>query len=251
MNLFLTSSLCYYHQPTIDPSNGIIPILKKVLPHTFSALCICSDPDSFENADYYATELKTSFENEGFAFSSFAVLDSRNVSSACDLINSSDMIVLMGGHVPTQNTFFSRIRLKELLNGYEGTIIGISAGTMNAASTVYAQPELDGEAVDPSYQRFLPGLGLTEVMILPHYQFYRDIVLDHLRVYEDITYPDSYGRRFYALPDGSYLLGINGQQWLCGEAYLIENGSLKKVLSLGEKQLLDGTCLKDNPIPII
>ena len=251
MNLFLTSSLCYYKQPTIDPSNEIIPILKKVLPCALSGLCICSDPDSFDNADYYAAELKTSFENEGFVFSSFAVLDSRNDSSAFGLINSSDLIILMGGHVPTQNAFFRHICLKEMLRGYKGTVIGISAGTMNAASTVYAQPELDGEAVDPAYQRFLPGLGLTEVMILPHYQFYRDIVLDGLRVYEDITYPDSYGQRFYALPDGSYLLGINGQQWLCGEAYLIENGSLKKVLSLGEKQLLDGDHLKGDPEPII
>jgi len=31
---------------------------------------------------------------------------------------------------------------------------------MNCADTVYAQPEEPGEAVDPDYQRFIPGLGL-------------------------------------------------------------------------------------------
>ena len=70
---------------------------------------------------------------------------------------------------------------------------------MNCAETVYAQPEEEGEAVDPAYERFLPGLGLTQKMILPHYQAIRDDVLDGLCVMEDIAYPDSMGRQFYLL----------------------------------------------------
>lgn len=33
---------------------------------------------------------------------------------------------------------------------------------MNCADTVYAQPEEPGEAVDPDYQRFIPGLGADD-----------------------------------------------------------------------------------------
>ena len=100
---------------------------------------------------------------------------------------------------------------------------------MNSAEVVYAQPELEGEAVDPSYERFLDGLGLTECMILPHYQDLRDQTLDGLRIFEDITYPDSLGRQFYALPDGSYLYGENGVERICGEAWLIQDGVCRKV----------------------
>ena len=35
---------------------------------------------------------------------------------------------------------------------------------MNCAETVYAQPELEGESMDPEYQRFLPGFGITKLI---------------------------------------------------------------------------------------
>ena len=66
-----------------------------------------------------------------------------------------DVIFLGGGHVPTQNAFFHRIGLREKIRNFDGIVIGISAGSMNSADVVYAQPELPGEAADESYQRFL------------------------------------------------------------------------------------------------
>lgn len=104
------------------------------------------------------------------------------------------MLILAGGHVPTQNKFFERIRLKEHINNFDGILIGISAGTMNCAEVVYAQPELEGESIDKKYERFLSGLGITNFMILPHYQDIKDDILDGQHLFEDITYPDSYGR---------------------------------------------------------
>ncbi len=58
-----------------------------------------------------------------------------------------DVILLGGGHVPTQNAFMERIGLKERLRKYEGLIIGWSAGSMNCAEIVYAAPKLEGEAI--------------------------------------------------------------------------------------------------------
>ena len=91
-------------------------------------------------------------------------------------------------------------------------------GSMNSAEIVYAQPEREGEAVDPAYQRFLPGLGLTKTMLLPHYQENKDDILDGQRVYEDIAFSDSHGRVIYAIPDGSYLFCKDGKEELRGEA---------------------------------
>ena len=105
---------------------------------------------------------------------------------------------------------------------------------MNAASIVYVQPELEGESVDPFFHRFIPGLKLTKVKILPHYQQVKNWKLDGKRLFEDITYPDSMGQIFYALVDGSYLYQKDGQEWLMGEAYRIADGKLEKISRSGD-----------------
>lgn len=94
---------------------------------------------------------------------------------------------------------------------------------------VYAQPELEGASIAKDYKRFLPGLGITKLMILPHYQKIKDEVLDGKRLFEDITYSDSYGRKFYALEDGSYFLIENKTTTLFGAAYLIKDGFIKQI----------------------
>ena len=75
-------------------------------------------------------------------------------------------------------------------------------------------------------------------MVLPHYQMIKDDVLDGLRVFEDIAYPDSIGREFYALCDGSYILSENGKETVYGEAYLTKDGQLGKICEAGQTLVL-------------
>ncbi len=238
MTCFLTSRTDDPETGRLNPANHLIDELRRRCPRSCRALFICSDPDSREMTDHYSALLKKSFEDAGFKFESFRTLDGRNEAQAAELVGGSDLRILAGGHVPTQNRFFRKIGLRELLAHDAGIVIGISAGSMNSAETVYAQPELDGEAVDPDYQRFLPGLGLTKTMLLPHYQEVRDDVLDGLRVFEDITYPDSRGKTFYAIPDGSWLLVEDGREELRGEAYRIRDGGVTRISANGETVLL-------------
>ena len=226
MICFLTSSPIIPGTYDLNPANGLIDELKKHFPAACRALFICADPDSPERTDRFAADMRYCMEQAGFAFREYRILDGRNRGDAEALIRASDLLILAGGHVPTQNRFFAEIGLRGLLKGYDGIVIGVSAGSMNCADTVYAQPEMEGEAADPSYRRFLTGLNLTKTMILPHYQMVKDDMVDGLRVFEDITYPDSVGKRFYALPDGSYLYIRPGREELRGEAYLISGGVL-------------------------
>ena len=229
---FLTSSPGL-KDGTLNPANGVVDALRAALPGPCRALFVCSDPDSFDRKDFYVGELRRSFERSGFRFSEYRVLDRRNPGAAKALLGKSDFVILAGGHVPTQNRFFAEIGLRALLARYGGALMGISAGTMNSAEEVYAQPELPGEAADPLYARFLPGLGLTETVIVPHYQDWKDDCLDGLRLVEDITLPDSAGRRFYLLPDGSYLYIRDGREELRGEAWRAEDGRLAQVSAEG------------------
>ena len=140
--------------------NDLVNNLKKRWPQRAKVLFVAANPNDIEKSKSYQDAYLYAFPFHGMSIESYTISDCRDVEAAAQLADY-DVIILSGGHVPTQNAFFREIGLKEKLNTYDGIVIGISAGTMNSAETVYACPELDGEAVDPNYQRFLPGLGLT------------------------------------------------------------------------------------------
>lgn len=236
MTCFLTSSPCLWGESELCAANGFVEELRKAAAWPCAALFICSSPDEYARTERFAGEMRDIFQRSGFYFSGFEILDRRNEAQAASLLEKAELVFLAGGHVPTQNRFFAEIGLRELMKGYEGVVIGISAGTMNSAELVYAQPELEGEAVSKEYKRFLPGLALTKTMVLPHYQLVKDDVLDGLRVFEDVAYPDSMGHCFYALPDGSYLFIKDGKEELRGEAWRIKDGEIEKVC--GDNEIL-------------
>lgn len=240
MIAFLTSSPCIYGAPRaiLNPENSFVDNLFSCLPKHPRCLFICSAPDDPGFTDRVSTEMAAAFEEAGMTFSTLTKLDRRNQDTAQMLIWQSDFIILSGGHVPTQNAFFQEIDLKKLLKNYQGVVLGISAGTMNAAERVYVQPEEQGESV-PEFQRFLPGLGITTVNVLPHYQQVKDYYLDGKRLFEDITFADSFGECFYVFVDGTYLLIEDGCTTLYGEALLLRDGHMTQISESGDIVILE------------
>lgn len=239
MILFLTSSPCVPNadRAILNPANGFVDRLMAVLPPDPKCLFVCSDPDSPELTDSFGQNIADAFAEAGMEFKEFAILDRRNDENAQALIWESDLVILSGGHVPTQNAYFLEIGLSALLENYQGVLMGISAGTMNCAWEVYMQPEEEGES-DPEFARFAPGLGLTDTNVLPHYQQVKDYTLDGLRLFEDVTYADSVGRCFLALVDGSYIYNDGEGELLFGEAYTIEDGILEQISQENDITLL-------------
>ena len=237
-HLFLTSSPFGEPGKPLNESNDFVSRLRECLPERPRALMITSDPDDMVLTEGFSDAIRYSMEMSGFVFGDYYILDGRNREQAKELVSASDLIILGGGHVPTQNRFFTEIGLKELMKDFGGTVLGVSAGSMNSADVVYAQPELAGEALDPDYEKFLCGLGFTRIMLLPHFQYTRDRLLDGKRILEDITYPDSMGREFVAIVDGSYLFSDGYTEKICGEAYLVKNGCLKKLGGDGEEYVI-------------
>lgn len=239
MILFLTSSPCVPNadRAILNPANGFVDRLKAALPPEPKCLFVCSDPDSPELTDKFGNEMAEAFAEAGMELKEFTALDRRNDEDAQALIWESDLIILAGGHVPTQNAYFQEIGLADLLENYQGVLMGISAGTMNCAWQVYLQPEAEGES-DLEFQRFATGLGLTDANVLPHYQQVKDYTLDGLRLFEDITYADSMGQSFLALVDGSYIYNDGEGELLFGEAYTIEDGVLEQISQENDITLL-------------
>ena len=213
----------------IDDKNQFHMNLKRFWKPMSRCLMITAFPDDDSANDEMRGFFEAVFNYRGLTSAVFDIWDRRTSEYSKEKLMSYDVIFLGGGHVPTQNEFFERIGLREKIRGFAGVIIGISAGTMNSADVVYAQPELPGESVNPNYHRFIRGLGLTKTNILPHYQMVKNNMLDGRRLFEDITYGDSRGKKFLALCDGSYLLIENDTELVWGEAYVIQNGHIEKI----------------------
>ncbi len=247
MKLFLTSSPIgiYRSEEPLDyvgfnPKNGMVDELKKYWPEDARCMLISAFPDDYEINDRMREDFEGILEDTGLSCSCMDICDSRNGKEKADALHSYDFIILGGGHVPTENEFFKTINLADRFRGYQGIVMGISAGTMNCARIVYAQPEMPGEATDPSYQRFIPGLALTEYNVLPHYNAVKYDYLDGMRLMEDITYPDSMGHTFYAIVDGSYLLQTEDFAEIRGEAYQIREGEIRQIGKEGAIYRLNG-----------
>ena len=217
--------------------NGLLDRLKSIWIPNAKVLIICANPDNHEKNDGVYACLKEALPMSGLSISSVEQCDDRN-PDIIENLASIDVLILAGGHVPTQNKFIKELRLKEHLSDYSGIVVTWSAGSMNCADVVYAGPEFEGEAVDPLYERWITGLGITDINIFPHFQSLKDDYLDGMRLIEDITFDDSVGHELIALNDGSYIMLDNGQATLYGEAYRIKDRQLTQICKDGEHIIL-------------
>ena len=131
MIAFITSSPFLPEACALNPANGFTEELRRALPGESRALFVCSDPEDAAFTDRIAGDMEMALTGAGFRFSAFDVLDGRNPGDARALTAAADLIVLAGGHVPTQNAFLRRVNLRDCLRGFEGAVLGISAGSMN------------------------------------------------------------------------------------------------------------------------
>lgn len=213
--------------------NGLLDSLKSIWTQNADVLVICADPSDYDKNDSICDCLKESLPMSGLSISHIDKCDARNPNSVDDL-GRIDALILAGGHVPTQNKFMKQLHLRERLRDYNGIIVAWSAGSMNCADIVYSAPELEGEAIDPLYERWITGLGLTDINIFPHFQSLKGDYLDGMRLIEDITFADSIGHEIIALNDGSYIMIDGGTSTLYGEAYMIKDGQQRQICKDGE-----------------
>ena len=241
IKLFLTSSPIGIYRSDeplnykgFNPANGMTDALRQLWTDNARCLLISAFPDEYALNDRMRADYEHIVKDTGLTVSCMDICDLRNGKEKAGELMRYDFVILGGGHVPTENAFFRSIGLAQGFCGFSGIVMGISAGTMNCARIVYAQPELPGEAADPAYDRFIPGLGLTEYNLLPHYNAVKNDIIDGMRLIEDIAFSDSAGRTFYAITDGSYLLPTENGAEIRGEAYMIRDGRIEQICSEGD-----------------
>ena len=236
MTLFLTGSPTRFGEPDFTEDNGFRAEVKAALAAVTGpdrlprVLLVSAAPDDKGFTDSVLKGMSECIHASDIRTEEIVMLERSNAGKAPELVRRADWVVLCGGHVPTQNKFIHEIGLKELLQGYRGVVMGCSAGSMNCAGEVYSHPELPGEARDPQYQRWLKGLGLTDIQLVPHFEQVRYAEVDGLRLFEDIAFPDSWGHRFYTFRDGGYVIRKEGHPAeLRGEAFEITRGAMRRI----------------------
>ncbi len=212
----------------LPETNGLLKCIKDVWKKDSKVMIISGSPEYFDKNDSVLFCLKGAFSLSELGTSEVLMCDERN-KEIIERLPEIDVLILAGGHVPTQNSFMKTIGLKERLQSWDGLLIAWSAGSMNCAEMVYAGPELPGEAIDQNYQRWISGLGITKTNIFPHFEALKDEMLDGMRLIEDITYSDSMGHEIIALNNGSFIVVDNGTEVLYGEAYSIKNGEQRQI----------------------
>ena len=236
MTLFLTGSPTRFGEPAFTRDNGFLAEVQAALAQVTSpdrlprVLLVSAAPDDEGFTASVKKGMSDCIHASGIRTASITMLDRHNAAQTPELVKKADWIVLCGGHVPTQNKFLHEIGLKQLIQDFPGVVMGCSAGSMNCADMVYSHPELPGEAVDPHYQRWLKGLGLTHIQLVPHMEQVRYAQVDGLRLFEDVAFPDSWNHRFYTFRDGGYVIQKPGKRpELRGEAFEITRGAMHRV----------------------
>lgn len=235
--LIMSSSFTTYNQDTngkrtpriIDNENGFLDTLKKNLTKRDCMVIISGKPkkERVNDPNYITRE---SFAMSGIAFKEYIYVDDTNKQHIKEYIKKADCINLFGGHLPTANAFINEINLKELIKDFNGVVIGASGGAMNMANTVYCIPEVDGEHKDKNFKRYIMGLGLTNINIIPHYKYFKQMIFpDGTNMLKDILLPDSKKTELVCLPDRSYIVVKNRKIKIFGEAYILQNGEEKEI----------------------
>lgn len=222
----------------LNMDNGFVDSLKQYWKENSKVLIFASDPYDEKMNNENVAFVKQAWPYSGLTVSKVDICDDKH-RELVDNIQEYDFILLSGGHVPTEHKFFKELNLKEKLASFDGILMGISAGTMIQANTIYSIPELEGESIDPNYNRYLDGLGLTNINIIPHYQYLKNVILDGKKMIDEIALEDSYGHIYYGMVDGAYVLIKDGVSILYGEGYIIKDGEIKLICNKDKTIVLE------------
>ena len=202
-------------------NNGFTPaferVLKKYLPaDTADAgnfVFIASDFDDPHGNLHWAEEIRGNFGEIGVVFSGFHIVDHTvSPTQAEKYIRNAQIIWLSGGDTLRQIVSFEEYHLREQLMGFDGIIIGMSAGSINMADRVVLARNIYDNAPEMAIYQ---GLGLVQINIEPH--------LDPLNVeHLDDILEASVHAPIYGLFDDSFILD-DGQHTTIYGPYCLYN----------------------------
>ena len=257
--LFLTSSLGGYTKTIkgnevvkeivkCNNSNHFIDRLRMAVPKINTFVFVASNPNGIEKTDEYSNIIVNALNLDDFEIQNKIIIDSRFVGDIEKTILSADVVFLAGGNVPMQNKYFNEIKLKLILEKYDGVVIGQSAGSMNCAKTVYTQPEEPEEFKDKNYQRILKGLCLVDFAIMPHMNTSNEVDEQGHPTVMQMCLEDSFAIPHFGICDYGFIEIKNNIATAYGKTFLIKNRKCVELCGDGERVALSKNMLNNNEI---
>lgn len=175
---------------------------------------IASDFDDIIKSKKYSSAMMRFFETIGIKFKKVNLVDSSvSINDAKGMLNSSDIVFLMGGSPYLQMKGINKYGLKDKIKTID-LVIGVSAGSMNQSKrVVYEDEDFDMKLYD--YE----GLGLVDFNIYPHLDFNNiELLKESFRISEIIP--------IICLPDDSFIRVIDSKIEYYGPHYSISNNEI-------------------------
>lgn len=127
MKAVLTSSLGGYRYEEgrrvadrLIERNDLGDRLRSIWPEKARVLILSADPKDHGKNDSLRNCLGEALPMSGLPLSVMEICDDRNPEAA-EKLAQWDVLILSGGHVPTQNRFFRELRLRERLQNSRGS----------------------------------------------------------------------------------------------------------------------------------
>lgn len=134
---------------------------------------VASEFDKQEDNDRSVNNLLNEFEKKNLIFSNYYIIDSRySKESMIDNITKSNIIFLLGGDTLEQIKKIKEYNLDKYIKDDNKIIIGISAGAINMAKRVVLAKDIEDNIPNLSIYE---GIGITDINIEPHCDFYNKI----------------------------------------------------------------------------
>ena len=183
----------------------------------FKFVFIASEFDKLhEKTDKYFAFFMNMFNEIDIYFEEACIVDGRmNIEEAQQKVAEADVIWLSGGDTIAQIGYLNKYGLVEIINAFEGVIIGMSAGSINMAKTSICTLSCGHQK-----QEIYKGLGCVDISVEPH--FFRNNVSDEL-----ITL--SKKPTLYGLCDDGIIVSSEGTVSFYGEVYKLCNGLIEKL----------------------
>lgn len=209
--------------------NQIVTNIDKFTPKKRRFVFIANDPTAYQDNDMRGKVLFESFDKTGLGFKEYIVLDGRNENLSSSIIKDADLIFISGGKILCENEFLNKINFKKLLTGFNGLVIGTSAGAMNLCKTICNFPE---EIADLQEPRLVNGLGVSERYLIPHFDGKNckyEFSCEEFDIVKDYILPYSFKFELTALTNGAYILLNDNKEKIFGEYSIIKDGKVKVI----------------------
>lgn len=240
--IFLTSHLQNYRggdrrklrgTPLYD-GNGIVGQIRSLLPGRRTCVFASASAISYALNDEQANVAFDAFHLSGMTFDQYLVLDARTLRRA-DEVRDADLVLLAGGDPREEMDFYDEVGLHSLLDTGRSVIVGVSAGSINAAVSVFNSPE---RIRTPEYAIRYRGLGLTDLNIEPHFKHDAKLQDEDRKHQRETLLEESTRKTIYALSNGSHIFDDGCHRMLYGEGYQVSDGTIIPLCSDGRSVLL-------------